>query len=528
MRAPWLVRVLPVCSLLLLLLAGSSYGQLNSPYAVWGYITNRDASTPAVEDVTLAAHIEGREDEVLTEDSAGSFMGVAARDGLEYQIELGNFPTAWTGGEQLVLTATNENVNPTQTYYVTLALAGTGMQHDIALRVPGITTNVTDNQSGEDGSTAAFTVVLDDKPTADVTITFRSDDTTEGDFPARADKIVTFTSANWGVAQTVQVIGQDDNEADGDQDYAIDVISVVSADLGFHGLAVDSIALTNVDDAENFARHELSSQGYVAGGTCEVTCQFGFPPGRATLQVLTWTFQLPAGWTVQSVAGDGSPAESGQVAGQIDFNGDLSAVASPVDLTATFNVPADATGVVDLASVANYTLDTTGAGQHNATPDPLGLWPRYHPADVSTTPGQNDGPDGRVTPLEKWIYTGTAIAIVQQDLAQDYQYHWDDGIGNFQPGPGTVPPHHPADTSTTPGVNDGPDGRVTETVTSQQAAIELDKEDILVFLADEGVYTGVLIELDATDGEIEVSKEDFVNVQSDAEIVIELNEDLVE
>ena len=52
---------------------------------------------------------------------------------------------------------------------------------------------------------------------------------------------------------------------------------------------------------------------------------------------------------------------------------------------------------------------------------------RSHPADT-------DG-DGRITTGEKNRYIGTAVAIVQQGLLNDFQYHFDEALGDFQPGP---------------------------------------------------------------------------------------------
>jgi len=52
--------------------------------------------------------------------------------------------------------------------------------------------------------------------------------------------------------------------------------------------------------------------------------------------------------------------------------------------------------------------------------------PEFHSADADQ--------DGRVSALEKARYTGTAIAIVQQGLTNDYQYYWDSELGAFQPG----------------------------------------------------------------------------------------------
>ena len=82
--------------------------------------------------------------------------------------------------------------------------------------------------------------------------------------------------------------------------------------------------------------------------------------------------------------------------------------------------------------------------------------------------------------------------------------------GAFEVGAGTV----------------GADGRVMQSATSLQR-ISLSDEDVLVFLRADGVHTGVLVELDATPGDVALLGSDFVNVEAGAEIFMELNEDLV-
>ena len=82
--------------------------------------------------------------------------------------------------------------------------------------------------------------------------------------------------------------------------------------------------------------------------------------------------------------------------------------------------------------------------------------------------------------------------------------------GSFEVGAGTI----------------GADGRVTASTTSLQR-ISLSDEDVLVFLRADGVHTGVLVELDATPGDVALLGSDFVNVVAGAEIFMELNEDLV-
>ena len=74
-------------------------------------------------------------------------------------------------------------------------------------------------------------MVLTSQPTADVTIGLTSSDTTEGTVPAP----LTFTSANWNVAQTVTVTGVNDDLDDGDIAYTI-VTTATSADTIYNAI----------------------------------------------------------------------------------------------------------------------------------------------------------------------------------------------------------------------------------------------------------------------------------------------------
>ena len=70
-------------------------------------------------------------------------------------------------------------------------------------------------------------------------------------------------------------------------------------------------------------------------------------------------------------------------------------------------------------------------------------------------------------------------------------------------------------------------GRVTESA-FQTTDVEVTKEEFLVFLKEGGVFSGVLVEIDATDGDVELFATDFVAVQAGAKIIVRLNEDLFE
>ena len=68
-------------------------------------------------------------------------------------------------------------------------------------------------------------------------------------------------------------------------------------------------------------------------------------------------------------------------------------------------------------------------------------------------------------------------------------------------------------------------GRSIQTATSDETVV-VTSDDVLFFLQQGGVYTGVLVEFDATDGNVELNGGDFVLVQAGAEISVEINSDL--
>jgi sugar lactone lactonase YvrE len=138
-------------------------------------------------------------------------------------------------GDRLTATATDAAGNTSEfaRNVVATALAPAILVSPVA----GLTTT-------EDGATATFSVVLQAQPTADVTIALSSTDTTEG-LPLVSS--LTFTSANWNVAQTVTIAGLPDGLADGATGYTIELAPAVSADLAYHGRDAADVAVVNAD-----------------------------------------------------------------------------------------------------------------------------------------------------------------------------------------------------------------------------------------------------------------------------------------
>ena len=59
---------------------------------------------------------------------------------------------------------------------------------------------------------------------------------------------LTFTPADWNVAQTVTVTGRDDQMQDGDVAYQVILAAAISADPIYQGMDVADVSLSNTDD----------------------------------------------------------------------------------------------------------------------------------------------------------------------------------------------------------------------------------------------------------------------------------------
>ena len=106
-------------------------------------------------------------------------------------------------------------------------------------------TPVTGLITTELGGNAQFTVVLDSAPSADVSISLASSDTTEGTV---SPATLTFSSSNWSSPQTATVSGVNDNADDDSVVYTILTSETSSTDSSFDGVEVSDVSLLNSDD----------------------------------------------------------------------------------------------------------------------------------------------------------------------------------------------------------------------------------------------------------------------------------------
>ncbi len=130
----------------------------------------------------------------------------------------------------------------------------------------GYTVSTATLSTTENGTNETFAVVLTAEPASNVVISATSDDTTEGMVSPGS---LTFTPANYSVAQTVIVSPVDDLTVDGDQTYDI-TLSVVdaSSDNNFDSLVDQTVSVTNADDdTASLSISDAAANENVAGGT---------------------------------------------------------------------------------------------------------------------------------------------------------------------------------------------------------------------------------------------------------------------
>ena len=111
----------------------------------------------------------------------------------------------------------------------------------------GVNVSAISGPTSEPNGTATFTVVLNSEPTGNITIAVSSSDTTEGTASVSS---LTFTPANWNVAQTVTVTGANDAIDDDNVAYMIQLGPITGGDAKYTAIDPNDVAVTNNDDAD--------------------------------------------------------------------------------------------------------------------------------------------------------------------------------------------------------------------------------------------------------------------------------------
>ncbi|WP_455209735.1 multicopper oxidase domain-containing protein [Kaarinaea lacus] len=131
-----------------------------------------------------------------------------------------------------------------QLMFLVMTLLLVGCEFDT--EKPGIVVSPTSELlTGENGDTDHFTIVLNSKPDAMVTIPIRSSDLTEGEVSPTQ---VSFSASNWSAPKTVTVFGVDDGLEDGNTSYSINFLPTQSGDQRYNNLSIAAISAVNEDN----------------------------------------------------------------------------------------------------------------------------------------------------------------------------------------------------------------------------------------------------------------------------------------
>jgi hypothetical protein len=269
-------------------------------------VTNIDDDTPGLTLKTTT--LETNEDrqsvtftvELNSKPSGSVVLDVESsrpEEGLATPTQLTFTEENWNGPQIVTVMGVDDDVadgNQAYVVHVRPNAASTDPAYAVLLEQDVALTNVDNDSAGvtvtapkdlktkEDGSTGTFTIVLNSKPRADVSIALGSSNTAEGS--VSPDK-VTFTPDNWKSPQTVTLRGVDDSMQDGNQPYKIITQNAVSDDPGYSGMEVPNVDATNVDNDTAGISVMVAANPLVtteAGGTATFTVVLNSQPAKDT------------------------------------------------------------------------------------------------------------------------------------------------------------------------------------------------------------------------------------------------------
>ncbi|MGE0089642.1 MAG: Ig-like domain-containing protein, partial [Bacteroidales bacterium] len=203
----------------------------------------------------------------------------------------------------------------------------------IVVRTPGVTfSTISGNTSEDETTTATFTVNLNTRPSADVTINLSSSDISEGEISSPVSKSLTFTTANYSIAQTVTIIGVNDFIIDGDIDYTINLESV-SADGNYNEKSKTVNVTNNDNDVAGVTVNPISglTTTELLGGTAQFTVVLDCQP-NAEVSLTLSSSKSNEGLVTDVSPGRGSATPASNTA-TITF--DNSNWSTPVTVTVT-------------------------------------------------------------------------------------------------------------------------------------------------------------------------------------------------
>ncbi len=253
----------------------------------------------------------------------------------------------------------------------------------------------------EAGSTSTFTVRLEKAPSANVTVALSIGDSTEGSV---SPSTLTFTTQNYGTAQTVTVTGVDDNIEDGSQDFFVVLNPASSGDSTYNGLSNVNVRMTTTDN-ESRPSFSIDSPSVTEGDSGMVNLNFTVT--ASPLSVLRT-------YTVDWAEGTGGTATSGTDYTAIT-GGTLSFI--PGLPVRTISVPVNGDTVDESNETVVITLSSATSGSTIGTASGTGTIRDDDPKFSIDSPSVAEGDSGDTSNL---TFTVTLSESYTSALTVDY------------------------------------------------------------------------------------------------------------
>ena len=362
--------------------SGGGYGSVSIP-GVTVSVTDNDTAGATVTPTALT----------VTEGSTGTYsVKLATQPTAAVTVTVGGtsgdvtvdksaltFSTSNWGTAQTVTVSAAEDDDATTDDAVTLTHTPSGGGYG-SVSIPGVTVSVTENDTAgatvtptaltvTEGSTGTYSVKLATQPTAAVTVTVGG---TSGD--VTVDKsALTFSTSNWGTAQTVTVSAAEDDDATTDEavtlthtpsgggygSVSIPGVTVSVTDNDTAGATVTPTALTVTEGSTGTYSVKLATQP-----TAAVTVTVGGTSGDVTVDKSALTFSTSNWGTAQTVTvsaaeDDDATADEAVTLTHTPSGGDYGSVSIPgVTVSVTENDTAGATVTPTALTVAEGSTGT--------------------------------------------------------------------------------------------------------------------------------------------------------------------------
>ena len=221
-------------------------------------------NTQPAGDVTVALNTNGQVNAVAVADGQSTSLVFTAVN--------------WNLPQTVLVTAVDDAVDEADIHLGTVAntlssgdtfyngLSATVNANVTDNDVAGLTLSQSDGSTvvSEDGGQDIYTVVLKTQPTADVRVFLNPDDQVRTvDASGQDITVLTFTAANWNVAQQVRVVAVDDGDNEEDTHTGQIIHTTTSSDLNYNGLS----SILDVSVLDN----ETAGLDVQVAGTLQVT-----------------------------------------------------------------------------------------------------------------------------------------------------------------------------------------------------------------------------------------------------------------